>query len=385
MPKLLIVKEKRQYNITNEECSYEQTIAEQNLTDNIVNIACLELDNIMKNDEMPRSVWNWLNNKLEKNELFSNISVSKLGKKILDQYNVTCVLEEVRIKKYFYETQKRSDLSYCTATYTIFKGNKFVASELFVLNNDEVNCWEKIIIDRILDDIHWYELPKDNSRPIPEIWLLSEDVAGYFFHECIGHILEEDVFRFAEYKIGDKVINGKVDIYENWNTSERSDDFGSELRKTLLVRQGELCGFLPEQRQSEHKNIGNRLTEDPYLPPCVRMTHMFVCGEVGFEDELVEGQDIMYIQEVSGGECDPFSGEIGLCAKKICFIEAGKKTDYCEPMSLLFNIKDLQNVKIKLGSISKENKALCFKNGAIKLVKYTTPCILMDWRGLNEK
>lgn len=385
MPRLLIVKEKRQYNIINKECSYERTIAEQNLTDNIVNITCIDLDNII-DDEIPENIRDWLNNKLGTNEFFDNISVARLGKEILEQYNVTCILEDVKIKKYFYETRNSSDLSYCTATYTIFKGDKFVASELFMLDNDDVNCYEEKIIDRIIADIRWYELPKENSKTIPKIWLLSEDVAGYFFHECIGHILEEDIFRFVDYKIGDKIFNGKVDVYENWNVPAGNDDFGSEiLRNTLLISHGELRNFLPGQRQINHKRVGNRLTEDPYLPPCVRMTHMFVCGEGDFEDELIEGQDIIYIQEVSGGECDPFSGEIGLCAKKICYLEADRKVSYYEPMSLLFNIKDLRNAKIKLGNFSKKNEALCFKNGAIKLVKYTTPCVLIDWRGLKEK
>lgn len=61
------------------------------------------------------------------------------------------------------------------------------------------------------------------------------------------------------------------------------------------------------------------------------------------------------------------------------------RIDYVyEPFSLLFNLRNIKKVEIKMGYNKKTMQSLCFKYGAVKKIKYTTPDILIDWRQNSE-
>lgn len=54
--------------------------------------------------------------------------------------------------------------------------------------------------------------------------------------------------------------------------------------------------------------------------------------------------------------------------------------DAFEPLTFVFNIKDLMEAEIYLNDIYEKKLSLCGKYGAVKLVKYKVPYMRLDWR-----
>ena len=231
----------------------------------------------------------------------------------------------------------------------------------------------------------WDRKKKVKCKEVPLVWIFSQEVAGYFFHECIGHILEEDIFRRTNYNVGDMFFGNRLNIYENWEKEISFDDFGKRTKERIcLVKNGKIENILSGYNPMQDSSTGNAFTEEVYFPPRVRMNSMFVEAE-NMTGKIYENVKVaMYVEEVSGGECEPFSGEVGLCVKKAHIVINDKKVVALEPFSLLLNLRDLKKAEIKVGDNKKTMHSLCFKYGAIKKIKYTTPEILIDWRKSSE-
>lgn len=380
--KFLIRKEKRTYTRADDsKYDYESSLTLQTITNEGIHIQPIENERIK-----------YLIKKRFLKKFTSIVEDKKIDNylKLIQEryattdYVVNVGLEDVLIRKYFFETESMEEIHYGIATYNIMKNTRVVSSEFLVFEGD-YDQLVQTVCDKVDKELEWNKIEKERCKKIPLVWIFSQEVAGYFFHECIGHILEEDLFRISKYKLGDVFFKNQLNIYENWIRESDYDDLGNKMKeKVCLVRDGKIENYLSGYNVSEGICSGNAFTEEPYLPPKIRMSNMFVEGSEKVVDLFKNVPEAIFIKELSGGECDPFTGEVGLCVKKACHIFNGRIDYAYEPFSLLFNLCNLEKVEIKVGYNKKTIQSLCFKYGAVKKIKYTTPDILIDWRQNSE-
>lgn len=380
--KLLIRKEKRTYTQNKDNTIfYESNLALQMVTNEGVQIRTLE--NINLKSLLPYKTYEEFFHELDENRNIIEAIKLIYEKYKLTNYEVTISMEDVLIKKFFFDAESIINIQYGIVTYTISKDSHVICSNYLILEWDYKDIFQKVC-EKIDQELLWYEREKLKCDKIPLIWIFSQEVAGYFFHECIGHILEEDIFRISNYKMGDMFFKNNITIYENWKKECDYDDVGNEVKeKICLINSGKIENYLSGYDVVDGGS-GNVFTEEVHLEPKVRMSSMFIEGtakELKMTEEVVDG---IYIEEVSGGECEPITGEIGLCVNKAYHITNGKKDYFYEPFSIIFNLQDLKEVEIKIGCRQKTTQSLCFKYGAIKKIEYTTPDILIDWRKNSE-
>lgn len=377
---LLIKKEKRTYYIEDKEkkTTYECDMASQQIYDNFVQITPLNNQNIVKDtkDILPSEFFEEL-----KEDSMVYGFIEEVQNYFGDcEYKVVVAIENIGICKYFLEDKGKRNIAYYIVTYNIFKKEKRIASEFIVfdfIGEEERNK----VKQKIKKELDWNKKKKVKCEKLGYNWIFSAEAAGFFFHECIGHILEEELYRMSKYKKDKIIFKSNINIYENWMKEAEQDDYGNKVcEKVCLIRNGRVEQSLSGKTVSKSQISGNCYTEDPYIAPMARMSNMYIETE-NPEDNLigsvVEG---IYIDELSSGEYNPYTDEVGLSVNKLYHITNGKIDYAYEPMSILFNLKELKETQIKLGAEMETFQSLCGKYGAVKKIKYTTPQFEIKWR-----
>ena len=291
---------------------------------------------------------------------------------------IDIIVEKTCIKKCI--DKKNSELVYFTVVYSIDDADsgKNIANEFLVF--EEINSSTKNdILQCIYREIDWFKISKKKcSNKIFEQWVLTPTAAGFFFHECIGHLLEEDQFQISNYNLNDVIFNSPISVYENCSCQYELDDYGHEIKHNIcLIDKGKIVGVL----NTVENGTGNAYTQNPHVQPIARMNDMYVACQT-ISKELLNNniKNGIYIEEISCGEYNPINGEIGLTISKSYQICSGKRMDAFEPLTFVFNIKDLMEAEIYLNDIYEKKLSLCGKYGALKLVKYKVPYMRLDWR-----
>lgn len=377
--KLLIKKEKRTYIREDESVNYhESSFSLQTITNKSVQVQLLEKENIKY----------LLNSKISEKfltELGRNVEIDDYLIELQEKYKITDYevhigMEDVLVRKIYLDTESIREIKYGIVTYNIVKSGKLISSNSIVFENNYTDLVETLS-KKIDEELEWDKKKKVKCEDIPLVWIFNSEVAGYFFHECIGHVLEEDIFQITNYKIGDMFFKNKLNIYENWVKEDECDDIGNNIKeKICLVHNGKIENILSGYNSKWGICSGNVFTEETAFAPMVRMSNMLVESKITSNNLFTNVKEAIYVEEVSGGECEPFTGEVGLCIKKAYYIKNGKKDIAFEPFSLLFNLQDLKETQIDVGNDKKTIHSLCYKYGAIKKIQYTTPGILIDWR-----
>lgn len=379
--KLLIKKEKNTYLYENggKEVFNESKIAMQCLENDCEQIYKVDsIEDVKKYTRKPEELKSFFERKEFDEKYFAYIE--EIVNSITDtEYIVSIAIEEILIQKCIIENLCIGQTTYNTVSYNISRNNMLVASEAMVfdaLNKSEIEN----IIECIQNEISWDKKEKTKCLFLGYDWVFSAEAAGFIFHECIGHILEEELFAISGYSIGDRLFNGNINIYENWRNTKKIDDYGNSVMMNVnLISNGIIQNTLSGRGKREN-NSGNGYTEDPDFPPLARMNSMYV--EMGEEKDDIVSQTKkgVYIERISSGEYNPITGEIGLCVSQMNKITNGKFTEAYEPVSILFNINQLKEVEIEMEKKKKSTQSLCGKYGSLKKVEYTTARFKMRWK-----
>lgn len=378
---LLIRKEKNTYLYENKsrKSFYESNIAMQCFENDCEQIYKVDnIEDLKKYISKPEVLQSFFERKELDENYFTHIN--QILNSIADtEYIVSIAIEEVLIQKCQLDNLRMGRTFYNTVTYNIVKNNRLVASEVLVFDDLNINDIE-IVIECIHNEISWDKKAKTKCLFLGYDWVFSAEAAGYIFHECIGHILEEELFAISGYSIGDCLFKEKINIYENWESNQRIDDYGNDVKVNMSLISNGIIQNILSGRRKEEINSGNGFTEDPDFSPLARMNSMYVEMEDEKKNIVSEVEEGIYIEKISSGEYNPITGEIGLCISQMYKIVNGELTVAYEPMSVLFNINQLKKVDIEMEKKKKNTKALCGKYGALKKVEYTTSRLKMRWK-----
>jgi len=154
--------------------------------------------------------------------------------------------------------------------------------------------------------------PKGGTFPA----VIGPKVVGVFAHEAFGHLAEADLTLSGSVlidKLGKKVASEKVTIYDDGTIdsafgSFKYDDEGIPTKKTTLIKNGEIVGFMHNRETAQKfgtKPTGNARAEDFRYEPIIRMRNTYLArGDYSFEELLEDVKFGYYIKSYRGGQAN---------------------------------------------------------------------------------
>ena len=177
------------------------------------------------------------------------------------------------------------------------------------------------------------------SRPAPAgemTVVLGNGWPGVLLHEAVGHGLEGDFNRketsVFSGRIGERVAAKGVTVVDQGDIADRRgslniDDEGNETRRTVLIEDGILVGYMQDETNARlmgTQSTGNGRRESYASAPMPRMTNTFM-ENGGYEpDEIIASIDKgIYAVNFGGGQVDITSGKFVFSASEAWWVEGG--------------------------------------------------------------
>ena len=178
------------------------------------------------------------------------------------------------------------------------------------------------------------------SRPAPAgamTVVLGSGWPGVLLHEAVGHGLEGDFNRKQTSAfsglIGQRVAAQGVTVIDQGNIAERRgslniDDEGNETRRTVLIEDGILTGYMQDETNARLMGAsptGNGRRESYSSAPMPRMTNTFMENGTHEAEEIIASIDKgIYAVNFGGGQVDITSGKFVFSASEAWWVENGK-------------------------------------------------------------
>jgi len=227
-----------------------------------------------------------------------------------------------KIQQYFYNIGKQQGWEF------------FEEINPYELSNDVVNKCEELL---------YAKHAPAGKLPV----VIDPRLAGVFFHEAVGHACEADLVlennSVFKNKLGSVVASELVNLNDNPKVlfeygSYDYDSEGVRARKTPLIRDGRLVGFLHSRRTAAMMNTdvtGNGRSSSPKHPPIPRMSNIELEPGDYSVDELFEGvKKGVLVKGSRGGVVEPTKGYFLFSAKRAYLIERGEITTPLREVSL---------------------------------------------------
>ncbi len=167
--------------------------------------------------------------------------------------------------------------------------------------------------------------------------VLSSDAGGTLIHEACGHALEADFIMkgtsiFGE-KIGKRVASDLVTVLDDATLSGKFgtyafDDEGTPAKKTILIENGILKGFMSDRFSAQQLGIersGNGRRESFRHKPIPRMTNTLIApGKTEPSEIIASVKNGLLVKRMGGGEVNVTNGDFVFEANEAYLIENGK-------------------------------------------------------------
>jgi len=183
---------------------------------------------------------------------------------------------------------------------------------------------------------------------------------GILLHEAIGHGLEGDFNRKGTSafsgRVGEKVAADGITVVDDGTMPARRgslnvDDEGTPTRKTVLIENGILKGYMQDTLNARLMGVaptGNGRRESYAHLPMPRMTNTYMLAGGRDPREIIASVDKgLYAVNFGGGQVDITSGKFVFSASEAYLIENGKITRPVKGATLIGNGPDvLQRVSM---------------------------------------
>ncbi len=184
--------------------------------------------------------------------------------------------------------------------------------------------------------------------------VLGSGWPGILLHEAIGHGLEGDFNRkgssaFAG-RMGERVAAKGVTVVDDGTIPDRRgslaiDDEGNTTRRTVLIEDGILVGYLQDALNARLMGVastGNGRRESFAHLPLPRMTNTYMLNGARDPQEIIRSvKKGLYAANFGGGQVDITSGKFVFSAAEAYLIENGKITAPVKGATLIGNGPDV--------------------------------------------
>lgn len=216
---------------------------------------------------------------------------------------------------------------------------------------------------------------------------------GVLLHEAVGHGLEGDFNRKGTSaftgRLGDRVAAPGVTVIDDGAIEQRRgsltiDDEGTPTRRTVLIEDGILKGYLQDRlnaRLMSMEPTGNGRRESFAHAPMPRMTNTFMLAGDDEPAELISRvNDGIYAKSFGGGQVDITSGKFVFSCTEAYRIRGGK---IAEPVKGATLIGDGPTVLTRVKGIGNdlaldEGVRVCGKGGQSVPAGVGQPTLLID-------
>lgn len=167
--------------------------------------------------------------------------------------------------------------------------------------------------------------------------VLENEFGGVIFHEACGHGMEatsvaKKASVFAD-KLGQQIAPSIVTYIDDgtlaneWG-SQRLDDEGEPLRRTVLVQDGVLVGYLIDKLNGRRMSMdatGSGRRQSYKFAPTSRMTNTFIAPGDHTREEIIAATEFgIYARYLGGGSVNPATGEYNFAVREGYMIRNGK-------------------------------------------------------------
>ncbi len=180
------------------------------------------------------------------------------------------------------------------------------------------------------------------ARPAPAgrmSVVLAAEAGGTMIHEACGHGLEADLVQkgLSVYagKVGEKVASDLVTVVDDGTLpgkygSYRYDDEGHPARRTVLIEEGYLRGYLYDyltSRKDGASPTGNGRRESYQHKPLPRMSNTYLApGDATPEEIIRETKRGLLVRKMGGGQVNTANGDFVFEVAEGYLIEDGEVT-----------------------------------------------------------
>ena len=234
------------------------------------------------------------------------------------------------------------------------------------------------------------------SRPAPAgamTVVLGSGWPGILLHEAVGHGLEGDFNRkqtsaFSGF-IGQRVAAKGVTVIDQGNIAERRgslniDDEGNETRRTVLIEDGILTGYMQDETNARLMGAsptGNGRRESYSAAPMPRMTNTFMENGTHEAEEIIASIDKgIYAVNFGGGQVDITSGKFVFSASEAWWVENGKLQYPVKGATIIGNGPEVLKHVSMIGNDSRLDTGIgvCGKDGQSVPVGVGQPTLRID-------
>jgi TldD protein len=221
--------------------------------------------------------------------------------------------------------------------------------------------------------------------------VISSEAGGTMVHEAIGHGLEADLVQagMSVYagKIGTQVASSLVTVIDdstipNARGSYSFDDEGVSARKTVLVENGVLKGYLYDRLSAMKdgcESTGNGRRESYHARPIVRMTNTLIApGETSPESIIREVERGLFVRKMGGGQVNTVNGDFVFEVSEGYLIENGVLGEPVRGATLTGNGPEVLKKVTKIGNDLGFGIGTCGKDGQGAPVSDAQPTLLIS-------
>ena len=234
------------------------------------------------------------------------------------------------------------------------------------------------------------------SRPAPAgamTVVLGSGWPGVLLHEAVGHGLEGDFNRkqtsACSGRIGQRVAAQGVTVIDQGNIAERRgslniDDEGNETRRTVLIEDGILTGYMQDETNARLMGAsptGNGRRESYSSVPMPRMTNTFMENGTHEAEEIIASiQKGIYAVNFGGGQVDITSGKFVFSASEAWWVENGKLQYPVKGATIIGNGPEVLKHVSMIGNDSRLDTGIgvCGKDGQSVPVGVGQPTLRID-------
>ena len=234
------------------------------------------------------------------------------------------------------------------------------------------------------------------SRPAPAgamTVVLGSGWPGILLHEAVGHGLEGDFNRKQTSAfsglIGQRVAAKGVTVIDQGNIAERRgslniDDEGNETRRTVLIEDGILTGYMQDETNARLMGAsptGNGRRESYSSAPMPRMTNTFMENGTHEAEEIIASiQKGIYAVNFGGGQVDITSGKFVFSASEAWWVENGKLQYPVKGATIIGNGPEVLKHVSMIGNDSNLDTGIgvCGKDGQSVPVGVGQPTLRID-------
>ena len=235
-----------------------------------------------------------------------------------------------------------------------------------------------------------------DARPAPAGRMpvvLAPGWPGILLHEAVGHGLEGDFNRKGSStftgRIGQRVAARGVTVVDDGTLPGRRgslnvDDEGNPTRRTVLIEDGILCGYMQDSLNARLMGVpvtGNARRESFAHLPLPRMTNTFmVNGERSAEEIIRSVKKGIHAVNFGGGQVDITNGKFVFSMSEAYMIENGRVTYPIKGATLIGNGPEAMSQVMMIGNDLKLDPGIgvCGKDGQNVPVGVGQPTLRID-------